>query len=63
MIKHALNFDFYESETAPPLEGPKIWFRPSDGAHFGRGEDGWVRYNPVNADGYLCVGETMKVEV
>lgn len=63
-IKHTKYFDYYESETEPPLEGPKIWFRPSDAAHFGRDENlGWVRYDPINVVAKLKVGESIEAKV
>ncbi len=54
---------WYESETEPPLEGPKIWFRPSDKAHFSRGDDGWVQYNPVHVEVRLKEGESFQITI
>jgi hypothetical protein len=63
IITQTGSLQWYESETEPPLEGPKLWFRPSDKAHFGRSDEGWVQYNPVHIEGKLKVGETMIVNV
>jgi hypothetical protein len=63
MIKRNPDFDYYEQEETPPLEGPKIWHRPSDGAHFGRTDEGWMRYVPTHQRFVMRVGETIKVTV
>jgi hypothetical protein len=54
---------WYESEIEPPKEGPKIWFRPSDSAHFCRSEKGWLRYEPINLKFSIKVGETIAVNI
>ncbi len=63
VIRRGSLFDYWEGEKEPPSFGPKIWFRPSDMAHFSRGKKGWSRYTPINLKVVLKEGESVKVKV
>lgn len=60
----ARGFSYYQSEEEPPKEGPRLWLRPSDGAHFARADDGvWFQYNPINLTVQMKKGESVIVSV
>lgn len=65
IIKSGNKLSWYESEVEPPLNvnGPKIWFRPSDNAHFCRDDENqkWTQYNPVNIVAKLKVGQAITI--
>ena len=62
-IRTINNLTFYESETEPPLEGPKLWFRISDEAHFARNEKGWFEYEPINLKLKMKVGDKITINI